>query len=467
MRKPFFKHRAGWISLIAVVLVLAVGAYIYASSHNADNQVSNKITIEQAQQIVDKSFGSIAKKTAMGALLILDSSKITVNEIEYGYEKDVILSCSYTALNVEGALSGKTDSLMQSVYEFYLENENAGKMTNATKINLQVRSDIAALLENAETVSGEITLYIYESGKNMQLHLSEEAVNTVTGGLITVSKAIGQINTVEYQGETVDISNMNTLRTGLLDCIALENFSMDKPVTGNALEKAWADFKYDFYRNFIEDDNYKYLLTGLVTTLLLTVASAIFGIILGFIIAIIRCTNQMTGGLKILDAICRFYLTVIRGTPVMVQLLILYFVVLLPLGVEKYTAAIICFGMNSGAYVAEIVRGGIMSIDKGQIEAGRSLGFNYVQTMVYFVVPQAFKAIVPSLANEFITLLKESSVAFTIGVADLTFGGNKIRSVTYSPFLPLLAVALIYLGLVMVLSKFVSILERRLAKSDH
>ena len=108
-----------------------------------------------------------------------------------------------------------------------------------------------------------------------------------------------------------------------------------------------------------------------------------------------------------------------------------------------------------------------MSIDKGQIEAGRSLGFNYVQTMVHFVVPQAFKAIVPSLANEFITLLKESSVAFTIGVADLTFGGNKIRSITYSPFLPLLAVALIYLALVMILSKFVSILERRLAKSDH
>ena len=168
-----------------------------------------------------------------------------------------------------------------------------------------------------------------------------------------------------------------------------------------------------------------------------------------------------------MDAICRFSLTFIRGTPVMVQLLILYFVVLLPLGVEKYTAAIICFGMNSGAYVAEIVRGGIMSVDKGQIEAGRSLGFTYVQTMVFFVVPQAFKAIVPSLANEFITLLKESSVAFTIGVADLTFGGNKIRSTTYSAFLPLLAVALIYLALVMILSKFVSILERRLAKSDH
>ena len=463
MRKSVFQHRASWISLVAVILALVMGASFMASCNSSLSQ----ITKEEAQQIVDDSFQAIAKKSAKGALLILDNTKITVNEVAYGKEKDVILSCSYTALHVEDALSGKFDELMQSVYEFYLENENVGKKTNATKINLQVRDDIAEILENAEPISGEVTLYIYDTGDAMTLYLNEDAVNMVTGGLINVSKAIQEIKTVEYQGQTIDISNMNTLRTGLLDCIALENFSTAKPETGNALEKAWAKFEYDFYRNFIEDDNYKYLLSGLATTLLLTLASAVLGIILGFIIAIIRCTNQMTGKLKILDAICRVYLTVIRGTPVMVQLLILYFVVLLPLGVEKYTSAIICFGLNSGAYVAEIVRGGIMSIDKGQIEAGRSLGFNYVQTMVYFIVPQAFKAIVPSLANEFITLLKESSVAFTIGVADLTFGGNKIRSVTYSPFLPLLAVALIYLGLVMILSKLVSILERRLAKSDH
>lgn len=462
MQKSIFKHRASWISIIALILALVIGISFFATSGSF-----NKISKEEAQQIIDNSLAAIGKKTAKGAQLILENTKITVNDIAYGEEKDIILSCSYTALNVEKTLSDKYDNLMQSVYEFYLENENAGVKINATKINLHIRDDIAVLLESAETVTGEITLYIYDTGDDMKLYLSEDTVNTITGGLITVSKNIREIKAVEYQGETVDISNMNTLRTGLLDCIALENFSMAKPETGNALQKAWADFKHDFYRNFIEDNNYQYLLTGLGTTLLLTLASAIFGIILGFIIAIIRCTNQMTGGLKFIDAICRLYLTVIRGTPVMVQLLILYFVVLLPLGVEKYTAAIICFGLNSGAYVAEIVRGGIMSIDKGQIEAGRSLGFNYVQTMVFFVVPQAFKAIVPSLANEFITLLKESSVAFTIGVADLTFGGNKIRSITYSPFLPLLAVALIYLGLVMILSKFVSMLERRLAKSDH
>ena len=151
----------------------------------------------------------------------------------------------------------------------------------------------------------------------------------------------------------------------------------------------------------------------------------------------------------------------------MVQLLIIYFVLLLPIGIPKFWAAVLCFGFNSGAYVAEIVRGGIMSVDEGQSEAGRSLGFNYVQTMIFIVIPQAFKSVLPALANEFIVLLKESSVAFYIGVADLTQGGLKIRSLTYSDFLPLLAVALIYLVVVVFLSYLVSLLERRLRKSDR
>lgn len=191
------------------------------------------------------------------------------------------------------------------------------------------------------------------------------------------------------------------------------------------------------------------------------------GIVLGFVVSIIRCTNETTGKFYLIDGICRFYLTVVRGTPVMVQLLIIYFVILLPIGLPKFVSAVLCFGLNSGAYVAEIVRGGIMSVDKGQMEAGRSLGFNYAQSMIYFIIPQAFKAVLPSLANEFITLLKESSVAFYIGVADLTQGGLKIRSLTYSNFMPLIAVALVYLAIVLILTKLVGLLERRLRKSEH
>ena len=206
---------------------------------------------------------------------------------------------------------------------------------------------------------------------------------------------------------------------------------------------------------------------GLITTLEITLLSALLGVLLGFICAIIRVTHDKTGKLMIPDQIVRVYLSIIRGTPVMIQLLIIYFVILLPAGVAKFPSAVICFALNSGAYVAEIVRGGIMSVDNGQIEAGRSLGLNYIQTMYHIVVPQAFKAVLPSLANEFITLLKESSVAFYIGVADLTQGGLKIRSITYSNFMPLIAVAVIYFIIVMILTKLVKILERRLRKDER
>lgn len=466
MKKSFFKNKKLLYALLISALVVAVAALVLIPTLS-DSRVSQEISVSEAQKIVDDTFDGIAKNTAQGAITILDKSKITVNSVSYGLEKNIILDCSYTAVDVKGALSDKVDLLMQNAYSYYLENEQAGKKTNATKVNLFVKADIVAALETAQETNGEIQLHIYETADGLKLHLSEDMVNTVTGGLVDITKAIQSTTTVQYNGETVDISKKNTLRTGIADCIALSNYASDKPVTGNKLVAAWEDFKDEFYRNFLEEDRWMYLVQGLGTTLSITLFAALMGIFLGFIIAIVRCTNQMTGKLKLIDGICRIYLTVMRGTPVMVQLLILFFVFLLPLNVDKFIAAIICFGLNSGAYVAEIVRGGIMSIDKGQIEAGRSLGFNYVQTMVHFVIPQAFKAILPSLANEFITLLKESSVAFYIGVADLTQGGLKIRSITYSNFMPLIAVAVIYLALVMILTKLVSLLERRLAKSDH
>lgn len=466
MKKGIFKNKKLLGGILVAVLALAVVAGAVITSLSG-NRVTQELTVAEAQKIVDTAFDGIAKNTADGATIILDKTVITVNDVSYGLEKNIILDCSYTALDVKGALADKVDHLMQNAYDFYQKNEEAGKKTNATKVSLFLKKDITDALEAAAPVNGEIQLHIYETANGLKLHLSEDMVNTVTGGLVDVTKAVKATTTVEYNGETVDITNKNTLRTGISDCIALNNYTTEKPVTGNKLIAAWEDFKDEFYRNFIEKDRWSYLAQGLGTTLSITFFAALMGIVLGFIIAIIRCTNQMTGKLTLIDGICKIYLTVMRGTPVMVQLLILFFVFLLPLNVDKFIAAIICFGLNSGAYVAEIVRGGIMSIDKGQIEAGRSLGFNYVQTMVNFVIPQAFKAILPALANEFITLLKESSVAFYIGVADLTQGGLKIRSITYSNFMPLIAVAVIYLALVMVLTKLVSILERRLAKSDH
>ena len=188
--------------------------------------------------------------------------------------------------------------------------------------------------------------------------------------------------------------------------------------------------------------------------------------VLGFLVAIIRSTHDKHGGLNILNFICKVYLTIWRGTPTMVQLLIMYYIILVALD-NKILVAVIAFGLNSAAYVAEIVRSGIMSVDEGQFEAGRSLGLNYTQTMRLIILPQAFKNVLPALANEFITLLKETSISGYIAIPDLTKGGDIIRSQTYDAFLPLFGVAVIYLVLVMILTAGVHKLETRLRTNER
>jgi amino ABC transporter, permease protein, 3-TM region, his/glu/gln/arg/opine family len=236
--------------------------------------------------------------------------------------------------------------------------------------------------------------------------------------------------------------------------------------------------KEDFILNFIEDDRWRYLADGLVKTLQITFFAVILGIFIGLLIAIIRSAHDTTAAtmrrgflyylLKVLNIICKIYLTVIRGTPVVVQLMIIYYIIFASASNSASTyIAILAFGINSGAYVAEIFRSGIMSIEKGQMEAGRSLGFNYPQTMLYVIAPQAFKNVLPALANEFIVLLKETSVSGYIAIMDLTKGGDIIRGRTYSAFMPLIAVALIYLVLVLFFTWLVGLLERRLRKSEH
>ncbi len=227
-----------------------------------------------------------------------------------------------------------------------------------------------------------------------------------------------------------------------------------------------ADFKAKFILNFIEDNRWRYITEGLGTTFSVTIFAILLGTVLGFLVAVIRSTADKNDRnpliVRILDWFCKVYLTVIRGTPAMIQLLIMYYIVFTSPDISKRFVAILTFGINSGAYVAEIIRSGIMSIDNGQFEAGRSLGFNYAQTMMYIVAPQAFKNVLPALANEFITLLKETSICGYIALTDITHGANVIRSQTYEPLMPLLAAALIYLAVVSLLSAGVSRLERRL-----
>lgn len=229
---------------------------------------------------------------------------------------------------------------------------------------------------------------------------------------------------------------------------------------------------------FIDDDRWTWLVDGLVATLEITAVSLVIGIVIGIVVAAIRSSYDKNkevmkkrGGfgyvlLSIMNGLCKVYLTIVRGTPVVVQLLIFYFVILASVS-DGVPVAMLCFGINSGAYVAEIFRSGIMSVDEGQFEAGRSLGFNYIQTMRYIVVPQAFKTVLPTLCNEFIVLIKETSIAGYVGITDLTKAGDLIRGRTYEAFMPLIAVAIVYLVMVMIFSSLVGVLERRLRRNER
>ena len=236
--------------------------------------------------------------------------------------------------------------------------------------------------------------------------------------------------------------------------------------------------KKAFILNFIKDNRYNYILGGLKNTMVITLFATILGIILGLVIALIRTTYENTNNMKgmnsfiqliikFLNGICQLYITVIRGTPVVIQLMILFFCIFTSRETSGVMIAIIGFGLNSSAYVAEIFRSGLMSIDQGQMEAGRSLGLSYLDTMRFIIVPQAFKIVLPSLCNEFIVLIKETSVAGYVAVQDLTKGGDIIRSRTYDAWTPLLMVAAIYLILTCIFSFVVKKLEISLRKNER
>ena len=234
----------------------------------------------------------------------------------------------------------------------------------------------------------------------------------------------------------------------------------------------WQEFYVKFYQAFIESDRWQQYLEGVGSTLMVTALSLAIGVVLGVIVAIVRTSHdqQRPGNknfiLGVFDVICKIYVTVIRGTPMLVQLLIMGFVIFS--SSRNYTAVgILTLGINSGAYVAEIIRGGLMSLDPGQMEAGRSLGLNYADTMRFIVIPQAFKAILPSLSNEFITLLKDTALIYTIGGQELVYAARAISTRTYEQMFPLVGTAVIYLILVMIFTWLQSILERRLRQGDR
>lgn len=245
----------------------------------------------------------------------------------------------------------------------------------------------------------------------------------------------------------------------------------------NALSLWFSELKETFILCFITDDRWEWIAEGFINSVIITVFALLLGLVVGVVLAAIRSSYdkneealRIRGGigyyvLKALNAIAKTYITVMRGVPVVVQLMIWYFVILV--SSEDIPIAIVAFGLNSGAYVAEIFRGGIMSVDNGQFEAGRSLGFSYFQTMLHIVIPQTVKSTLPTLLNELIALFKETSIAGYVGILDLTKAGERIRGITFEAFMPLIAVAIVYLVTVVLLTKIVEIIERRLRRNER
>ena len=234
----------------------------------------------------------------------------------------------------------------------------------------------------------------------------------------------------------------------------------------------WQDIYMRFYRAWFEGDQWMQYFEGLGTTILVTILALLIGVILGVVVAVIRTGHdQQRKGkhnpvLAVLNLICKIYVTVIRGTPMLVQLMIMGFVVFQ--NSRNFTmVGALALGINSGAYVAEIIRGGLMSLDPGQMEAGRSLGLGYLPTMTFIVVPQAFKAILPALGNEFITLLKDTSLISAIAGKEVVYFAKAIGAKTYDYMFPLLIIAVMYLILVLIFTWLQGILERRLRASDR
>ena len=450
-------------AVIATVLILAV-AVVWCVFEIRSETVATEVTTEQAQELVNSGFDELAVTKSLK--YIAGKNTIQVNSVSYGNEKNIILDCTVNTIDVHGVVSPEYNTFLST----NVKKGNSTMFKSALDFKMDFEQKILSMLETAPEKQVDITLVLYDTKDGIKVYPEKAALNAVYGGTETIReevKAITTITTADGSEKKIESTNVNK---GLAECFEMRT-NGEKPDTAGFLGRTWNSIKEDFDVNFIQHDRWKTIFKGLWTTIKLTFFALIIGIVLGFIVAFVRCTyikNPKHGILLgIFNKICEIYLTVTRGTPAVVQIMIIYFVIFMPLGVDKFISAVVCFGLNSGAYVAEIVRGGIMSVDDGQTEAGRSLGFTYMQTMFYIVFPQAFKTVLPALANEFVVLLKETSVAFYIGLGDLMYAGNAIRSATYSAFMPLVAVALIYLVMVLGLSKLVELLERRMRNNER
>lgn len=363
----------------------------------------------------------------------------------------------------------KADGTLQKIIDHYIPNEETGETTDFTYTQTVTSGDPLRMFTNAQFPPYEF----YENGQIVGIDVEiARAIADKLGRVLVINdiEFDSIINAISSGKGDIGLAGFTVTDERKQQINFSESYTTSKQVImvrdDEAIREA-GSLSTKLYNNFIKDDRWVYLLQGLQNTIIITIVAILVGIIMGFLLAMVRVAHDKNGNFKILNIIAKLYVGIIRGTPMMVQLLIIYFVIFASVDISKLLVAIIAFGLNSSAYLCEVIRSGIMSIDEGQFEAGKSLGLSYSMMMKSVILPQAFKNVLPAVGNEFIALLKETSIAGYIGLQDLTKGGEIIRSFTYEPLLPLLAVALIYLLLVAFLSAMVSKLERRLKKNER
>ncbi len=370
---------------------------------------------------------------------------------------------------INGALDEiKKDGTLESIINNYI-GENVGKTPYESPDGTMRENGTLTMATNVAFPPYEY----YENGKavGIDVDMAQAVADQLGMELVVSDMEFDSIIAAVQSGKAdIGVAGLTVTEDRLKNINFSEAYTTAKQViivnTGEGAVKQ--GFVEKFKQVFIEKDRWQYIPKGLGTTILITIFAGLIGILLGFVFAIIRVANdrneERSIGMRILNELVKIYLTIFRGTPMMVQLLIAYFVVFATVQANPVMTAIIAFGLNSGAYVSEAIRAGIMSVEIGQFEAGRSLGFTYGQTMIHIILPQAVKNSLPAIFNEFIALLKESAIVGYIGLVDLTKAGDIIRSNTYEAFMPLIAVALVYLVIVMFLTSLVGRLERRLKK---
>lgn len=463
-----------WYLMLTAMLIAAFAFAPCANAMNLSNldSLMEKIKSDTTEGGKASRIASITGGVSNVTVGVLRAGLTNAPEGDDGFETDVVRavfakanypSVSFTDVDEDGALTLLDSGEITVLMGYFMDDGQFAHVEEKSGVDESAIIDELDASESAEEIivttgnARYIASAPYISGKSKATYLSGETADFGNRDyyLIGLSSAAKVISDFDIALERADIDGdidriwRDRFETGSL-------FGMTSAVR-RAVKSVWRQFRI----NLIEESRYKMIFTGLKRTLIIAFCAAALGVLLGCVIALMRLSK-----IRFLNVLSSIYVDIIRGTPVVVQLMIMYYVILTSPNISKVTVSIITFGCNSGAYVSEMVRGGILAVDKGQTEAGRSLGLSASSTMLLIVLPQTIKIIIPSLFNEIVALLKETSVVGFIGLMDLTKAGDFIRSRTYSAFFPLLAVAAVYLIMVTVLTRVFNVIERRLRQGD-